>query len=148
MATATIQSFVDAIAVKADIDPAAAETAVGTILSAIQQEGDPAKVTQLFNQIPGAADLAQKHAVVVGSGGGLLGALSGVASKAIGANAGIIVAAMAQIEETNLSLQQIKNIGAALLSYIKESANPALANEIFDSIPSLRDHFGHQTQTR
>ena len=96
MATATIQSFVDAIAVKADIDPAAAETAVGTILSAIQQEGNPAKVTQLFNQIPGAADLAQKHAVVVGSGGGLLGALSGVASKAIGANAGIIVAAMAK----------------------------------------------------
>jgi len=144
MATTTIQSFVDAIAIKANIDPASAETAVGTILSAIQQEGDPSKVTQLFDQIPGAADLAQKHAVVVGSSGGVLGALSGVVSKAIGANAGIVVAAMAQIEATNLSLQQIKNIGTALISYIKESANPQLANEILDSIPSLRDHFGHQ----
>jgi len=145
MATATIQSFVDAIAAKADVDPAAAETAVGTILSAIQQEGDAGKVTQLFNQLPGAADLAQKHAVVAGSAGGMLGALSGLASKVVGADAGILVAAMAQIEETNLTLQQIKNIGTALLSYIKESANPALAKEIFDSIPSLRDHFGHQS---
>jgi Protein of unknown function VcgC/VcgE (DUF2780) len=144
MATTPIQDFIDAIAAKAAIDPAAAETAVGTILSAIQQEGDAAKVTQLFNHIPGAADLAQQHAVVVGSGSGMLGSLSGVASKVIGTNAGIVVAAMAQLEETNLSLQQIKNIGTALLSYIKESGNPALAKEVIDSIPSLRDHFGSQ----
>jgi hypothetical protein len=64
MAT-SIQDFVDTIAIKASIDPAAAETAVGTILSAIQQEGDATKVSQLFNQIPGAAELAQKHPVVV-----------------------------------------------------------------------------------
>ena len=44
----TIQSFVDAIASKANIDQAAAETAVGTILSAIQQEGDAAKVGKFF----------------------------------------------------------------------------------------------------
>jgi hypothetical protein len=59
MAT-SIQDFVDTIAIKASIDPAAAETAVGTILSTIQQEGDATKVSQLFNQIPGAAELAQK----------------------------------------------------------------------------------------
>jgi hypothetical protein len=39
MATTTVQDFVDAIATKASIDPVTAETAVGTILSAIQQEG-------------------------------------------------------------------------------------------------------------
>ena len=51
MAT-TIQDFVDSIATKAGVDPATAETAIGTILSAIQQEGDATKVGQLFNQIP------------------------------------------------------------------------------------------------
>ena len=40
----TIESFVDDIAKRSNIDPAAAETAVGTILSAIQQEGNPSKV--------------------------------------------------------------------------------------------------------
>ena len=61
MAT-TLQSFIDTIAGKANIDPAAAETAVRTILSAIQQEGDATKVARLY-QIPGASDLVLKHSV-------------------------------------------------------------------------------------
>ena len=142
--TASIQSFVDAIAAKASVDPAVAETAVGTILSVIQQEGDAAKVGQLFQQLPGAAELAQKHAVVAGSGGGLLGTLSGVADKVIGGDAGILVAALAQLEATNLSAQQIKNIGTALLAYIKENANSDLVKEIVDAIPGLAKQFGHQ----
>ena len=129
MAT-TIQDFVDSIATKAGVDPATAETAIGTILSAIQQEGDATKVGQLFNQIPGAADLAQKHAVVVGSGGGVLGTLSGLAGSVVGKDAGVMVAAIGQLEETNLTMEQIKKIGTAVLSYLKESANPALAKNI------------------
>ena len=142
--TASIQSFVDAIAAKASVDPAVAETAVGTILSVIQQEGDAGKVAQLFQQLPGAAELAQKHAVVAGSGGGLLGTLSGVADKVIGGDAGILVAALAQLEATNLSAQQIKNIGTAFLAYIKENANSDLVKEIVDAIPGLANQFGHQ----
>jgi hypothetical protein len=144
MAGATIQSFVDSIAVKANVDPEAAETAVGTILSVIQQEGNSTEVAELFKQLPGASELAQKHAVVVGSGGGILGSLSGVADKVIGGDAGILVAALAQIEATNLTTQQIKNIGTALLAYIKENANPDLVKQIVDAIPALRDQFGHR----
>jgi hypothetical protein len=70
----------------------------------------------------------------------VLGSLSGVASKMIGQDAGIVVAAIGQIEETNLTMQQIKNIGSALLSYFKEN-NPTLAKEVIDSVPSLRDRF-------
>ena len=139
MPDSTIESFVDEIARRSKIDPAAAETAVGTILSVIQQEGNASKVAQLFNDLPGAADLAQKHPVVSGSGTGLGGALSTLAGKFIGADAGVMVAAVAQIEQTGLSLQQIKNIGGGLLSYM-EDANPTLAKEILDKIPSLRDH--------
>jgi hypothetical protein len=132
-------SFVDEIAQRSKIDPVAAETAVGTILSVIQQEGNPSKVAQLFNALPGAADLAQKHAVVAGSGTGVGGALSSLAGKFVGADAGLMVAALAQIEQTGLSLQQIKNVGGALISYL-EDANPALAKEILDKVPSLREH--------
>jgi hypothetical protein len=84
----TIESFVDDVARRSNIDPAAAETAVGTILSVIQQEANSSKVAQLFGHLPGAADLAQKHAVVAGSGSGMGGALSSLAGKVIGADAG------------------------------------------------------------
>jgi len=144
MATANIQNFVDQIATKADIDPAAAEDAVGTILSAIQQEGDAAKVSQMLDQIPGAVELAQKHVVTVGSGSGILGSLSGLASKVVGQDAGILVAAIGQLEEANLTVPQIKNIGSALLSYLKENTNPALAKDVIDSMPALRERFGRQ----
>jgi hypothetical protein len=102
------------------------------------------RVGQLFDEIPGAADLAQKHPVVVGAGGGVLGSLSGLASNVVGKDAGVLVAAIGQLEETNLTLEQIRKIGTAVLSYIKENTNPALAKEVVDSIPSLRERFGHQ----
>ena len=140
---ATIQTVVDQIAAKANVDTGAAETAVGTILFVIQKEGNATKVGQLFRQIPGAADLAQKHAVVVGSGGGILGSLSGVADKVVGGDAGLLVAAFAQLEATNLTVPQIKSIGTALLAYLKENADPRLVTEVVDAIPALRDRFTH-----
>ena len=45
----TIDGFVDDVARRSNIDPAAAETAVGTILSVIQQEANPSTVTQVFD---------------------------------------------------------------------------------------------------
>jgi hypothetical protein len=139
MTALTIESVVDDVARRSNIDPTAAETAVGTILSVIQQEGDQAKVAKLFDRIPGATELAQKHAVVAGSGSGLGGALSGLAGKFVGANAGIMVAAVAQIEETGVTLQQAKNVGGGLLSYLND-VDPTLAKEILDKVPGLREH--------
>jgi hypothetical protein len=40
-----------------------------------------------------------------------------------------------------MTIDQIKKIGTALLSYLK--TNPALAKGVVDSIPSLRERFGH-----
>jgi hypothetical protein len=71
----SIDGLVDDVARRSNIDPAAAETAVGTILSVIQQEANPSTVTQVFDHLPGAADLAQKHVVVAGSGTGMGGRL-------------------------------------------------------------------------
>jgi len=139
MTELTIESVVDDVARRSNIDPAAAETAVGTILSVIQQEGDQTQVTKLFERIPGATELAQKHAIVAGSGSGLGGALSSLAGKFVGANAGIMVAAVAQIEETGLTLQQAKNVGGGLLSYLND-VDPTLAKEILDKVPGLREH--------
>jgi hypothetical protein len=45
-----IDSFIDDVAKRSNIDPAAAETAVGTILSVIQQEANASTVTQLFDR--------------------------------------------------------------------------------------------------
>ena len=48
----SIDGLVDDVARRSNIDPAAAETAVGTILSVIQQEANPSTVTQVFDHLP------------------------------------------------------------------------------------------------
>src|SRR5205085_6272395 len=103
-------------------------------------EADPQKVDQIFAQIPGAAELANQHTLSEPSGG-LMGSLSGFADRLSGGRAGVILAGMAQIEATNISVVQLKNIGSALLAYISENADPRLVKEVFDSIPWLREHF-------
>ena len=81
----TIESFVDDIAKRSNIDPAAAETAVGTILSAIQQEGNPSKIYSTTLSFARCCRTGyKKYPVVPGSGGDIGGALSGLASKVIG----------------------------------------------------------------
>jgi hypothetical protein len=134
-----VTSLVDDVAKRSNIDPATAEAAIGTILSVIQQEANPSSVARLFANLPGAADLAQKHAVAVGSGSGLAGAMSNIAGKFLGTDAGIMVAAIAQIQQTGLSMDQIKNVGGGLLSYIKD-VDPALAKQIGDTVPGLHEH--------
>ena len=133
MAEETIQTFDDAIATRASIDPAAAETAVGTILSVIQREGDAANVSQLFNLLPGAATTA--------SGGSWFRWGSGRRPKRLSFESGRDRCGhhrcRAGADRTN---KQIKNIGSALLSYIKD-VNAVLAKEVFDRIPSLQKHF-------
>jgi hypothetical protein len=141
VAVSSIQAFVDTIAAKAGVEPAAAETVVGTILSVIEQEGDGTKVANLFNQIPGAADLARQHVVTAGGGGGILGALSGVADKYVGGGTGILMAGFAQIEATNLTLAQIKTIGTALVAHLEE-VNPTIAKAVFDAVPGLKARLG------
>jgi hypothetical protein len=61
----------------------------------------------------------------------------------VGGDAGILVAALAQIEATNLTAAQIKNIGTALVAYLKENANPEVVTEIVNAIPGLQDHLTH-----
>ena len=60
--------------------------------------------------------------------------MGSVADKVVGGDAGVLVAALAQIEATNLTMPQLKNIGTALLAYLKENANPELVTQIDRSV--------------
>ena len=62
----TIDGFVDDVARRSNIDPAAAETAVGTILSVIQQEGKSFKCDASLRSLTGRRG---SRAETCGSGG-------------------------------------------------------------------------------
>jgi hypothetical protein len=128
-----LQQVVDLIAAKSGLDTGAAERAAGTILSVIQQEVDPALAAQLFQKLPGAAELADANAVVSGGGG----FISSIASGVLGTKAGVLAAGFAQLQGTGLTMQQIEGAAGNLLSYVKANAGPKITAQVTGALPGL-----------
>jgi hypothetical protein len=128
-----LQSTIDQIATSAGLNTAAAERALGTILSVIQQDVDPTLSAKLFAKLPGATELATANIVNAGSSG----MLSSLAGSVLGAKAGVAAAGFTQLQATGLTLAQIEMAGETLLAYVKANAGPSLAGKIAGAVPGL-----------
>jgi hypothetical protein len=134
-----VQDIVSAVASRLNVDNATAESAVGTILSILDHEATGTKADALFDQLPGARDLAQRYDVMAGAGGG---GLMGMLGSALGDRAGALVNGMAKLEGLGLSVAQVEEAGKQLIEQAKTAAGPDTVNEIINDIPGLASHFG------
>lgn len=125
-----MQDLIDRIVEKTGLAPELAEKATGIMLSLVKTQGDKAKVTQLFDAIPGAGELAQLHGGDGARGGGLLGMLGG-------GMMGGPLAAVSKLQATGLSMDQIKVLGKETLGYAKEKAGEDLVKDVASSIPGI-----------
>jgi hypothetical protein len=123
-----MQELMQRLKSAAGIDEATAEAALGIILSLIKTQGNGAKVEALFAQLPGANELAARHAKT--ASGGLLAKLGG------GLMGGPLVA-VSKLTAQGLTMAQIKTVGAEVLSYAREKAGDRLVREAAGSIPGL-----------
>ncbi|HEY7765777.1 MAG TPA: DUF2267 domain-containing protein [Aestuariivirgaceae bacterium] len=103
-----------------------AEDALGIVLTLIKTQGDQKKVEALFARLPGANELASRHA----GSGGWLGKLGG------GLMGGPLVA-VTRLQARGLSMAQVKMLGSEVLSYAREKAGDKLVREAAGSIPGL-----------
>ena len=125
-----MQDLIDRIVEKTGLAPDIAEKAAGIMLSLVKTQGDKAKVTQLFDAIPGANELAQLHGGDGARGGGLMGMLGG-------GMMGGPLAAVSKLQATVLSMDQIKVLGKETLGYAKEKAGEDLVKDVASSIPGI-----------
>ena len=116
-----------------NIDHDKAERAVGIMLSLVQSHGDQNKVGELFDKIPGAGELAAQYGSEEGRSGGLFGMLGGGLM-------GAPLAALAKLQSTGLSMEQIKLLGKTVLGYAKDNAGEDLVREVTASIPGLNSY--------
>jgi hypothetical protein len=109
-----------------------ATKALGIVLNLIQTQGNQNKVQELFDKLPGAAELAQQQGGdgAGRGGGGLLGMLAG-------GMMGGPLAAVSKLTSAGLSMDQIKALGTTTLDYAKEKAGPQLVKDVAGSIPGL-----------
>jgi hypothetical protein len=125
-----MQELISRVVAAAGIDNQRAERAVGIILSLVRSQGPRDKVDQLFEQLPGAAELAARHGTDGAAKGGLLGLLGGGLM-------GAPLAAVGKLQAAGLSMTEIKAVGFEVLAYAKEKAGPDLVRDVAGSIPGL-----------
>ena len=125
-----MQELISRVAAAAGLDHQRAEKAVGIILSLVRAQGPRDKVDQLFERLPGAAELAARHGSDGAAKGGLLGLLGGGLM-------GAPLAAVGKLQAAGLSMTEIKAVGFEVLAYAKEKAGPDLVRDVAGSIPGL-----------
>jgi hypothetical protein len=143
-----IQDIVATVSTKTGLDPAKTENAVGIILSVLEHEAEGTRIAALFDNIPGAVDLARRYDVMAahdeaaGTGGGLLGTLASTLRGAVGGKTGALISGIAQLRACGLDASQVSQAGAALLEQAKVAAGPKVVEEAMDSVPGLKSHLG------
>ena len=127
-----MQDLIGRISAATGLPEDRATKALGIVLNLIQTQGNQNKVRELFDKLPGAAELAREQG---GDGagrgrGGLLGMLAG-------GMMGGPLAAVSKLTSAGLSMDQIKALGTTTLDYAKEKAGSQLVKDIAGSIPGL-----------
>jgi hypothetical protein len=130
---AMMDDLVSRVVAQTGLPPDKAERAIGIMLNLVRNQGEKAKVAELFAKLPGAEDLATRHGGDGAKGGGLLGMLGG------GLMGGPL-AAVTKLTAAGLSMDQIKVMGSETLAYAREKAGPQLVKDVAGSIPGLSQY--------
>jgi len=128
-----MDDLVTLVAERAGLPRDKAERAIGIMLNLVRNQGEKAKVAELFAKLPGADDLATRHGGDGAKGGGLLGMLGG------GLMGGPL-AAVTKLTAAGLSMDQIKIMGAEVLGYARARAGAQLVKDVAGSIPGLSQY--------
>ena len=127
-----MQELIDRIVAATGLSSEKAEKALGIVLNLIQTQGNQNRVQEMFDKLPGAAELARQQGGdgAGKGGGGLLGMLAG-------GMMGGPLAAVSKLSAAGLSMDQIKALGTTTLDYAKEKAGAQLVKDVAGSIPGL-----------
>lgn len=138
----SIQTLIENIATRVNIDAQLAEKLTGSVFSVIQH-GAPDISARIFSLIPGAAELAGSHDVLTaGTGsGGIMGALSGLMDNVAGEKMSALLKAAAVLRASGLSSEQITDAGGQVIHYVRDR-DPKLVDQLVQNVPALKGHFG------
>jgi len=132
-----MEQLISQLAGQFGIDEALAQKAVGMVLSLLQNQGDSGAVTELFEKLPGAGELAEQFSGGdTGGGGGLGGMLGGL----MGGGTGEAMKLVGALQSDGLSMDQIKGIGTGLLEHAKQEGGEDLVRRAAGGIPGISDY--------
>ena len=95
--------------------------AIKVILGFLKQAGPADKVNELFEKMPGSAELAGSGGTGGMFGGGMMAAMG----------------AMGQMQAAGLGMGEVQGVTREVVGYARENAGDDLVNDIVKSIPGI-----------
>ena len=123
-----MQELISAVSTRLNLAEGEAEKAVGIMLSLVREHGNDSMVSELFEKLPGATELAEQYEDTPSAGG-----LLGMFGSAVGGP----LAMLSRLKGAGLSLDDIKSLGMEFVSYSRENADGDLLKKVASSIPGL-----------
>jgi hypothetical protein len=120
------------------IDVETARKALGAVIAFLKEHLPEGLAGQLMNALPDASNLAKAYestAPAPASSGGLIGALTGLATKFLGANAGEATKLLGMLQNLGLDLKQIEAFLPKVIELIKAHIPAELYEKIVAMVP-------------
>ena len=107
-----------------------ARSAVAIIPNFLNKDGPAEQMQQIFDALPGAAELVAEHEASK-KGGGLLSGLGGMI-PGMGA-----MGALNELTSAGLGMDEVQSVVRQLVGYAKEKAGDDAVDEVISNIPGL-----------
>ena len=115
-----------------------ARTGLSAALSLIQKHGEPAKVDELFEKIPGTQGLAEEGAAMTAQkSGGLMGGLMRSVGGTSGAAMSDAMALGPKLAKQGVTVSDMQNILPVAMSFVQEKTGEDLLRKVLATVPGL-----------
>jgi hypothetical protein len=126
------------VASEAGISPDQANQGLGALLSSLKEKLPAGVFAQVEAAVPNAANRmgSAEAGQEPSSGGGVFGAVAGLAKKMFGGGSGGAPALLAKLQELGLSGEQIQKFLPAVLDFLKSKLPPEAMKQVSSLIPT------------
>lgn len=135
-----MQEFIQSAVSQLGISQDSAESATGTVLNLLKDQGGGGATNQLLSALPGADALMGSTASSSG-GGGLAGGL-GAVSSAFGGKMGGAAGALAALQGSGLGADKIGSFVSLFFDFAKQKAGAGLVDQALEQVPDLKGLLG------
>jgi hypothetical protein len=132
-----IEELVQQAAAKAGLSEDQARTGLSAAMHLIQKHGEPGKVDELMQAIPGAQDLATEGAGLADNKPGLLGGLMRSAGGAGGAAMSDAMAMGQKLARQGVTTSDMQKMLPIAMQWVQQKTGQDLLRQVLTTIPGL-----------
>jgi hypothetical protein len=137
----TMDELIKQLTAKLGIDESVASAATGKAMAMVREQVGDELFDKIASAIPGTSEIADAGAETAlpnEGGGGMLGSLASMASKALGGAAGGGLELGAALGDAGLPTDQMGSFITTVIAFLKDKVGSEVVDQVMDKFPMLK----------